>query len=533
MKTIENSESIYLDKLPADERTIAISSPMGSGKTTRIRELVNAHDGSILMISFRTIFAYFLTGQFPSLVNYLDIPKDELPKQDRIAIQIDSLWRLFDPDRMKPYKAFDLVVLDESESIFLHISSAICSHRSHSILRVLYAICKVAKRVVASDAFMTNRTLEFLRVCRGEDFLYIKHTRSPVKREFVEIESYAEAITRIKACLAKGERLFVCSNSKVKLTRLHDEIHESFKCLLITGESEKQVKAQSGLNCNDYWSNFQCVMASTACSAGLDYSNDSVPFHRVFALAFKLSSPMRLVVQLIGRVRRPVNNQIGVYFLDNTGPEEARREAEKRQHVIPYNECGSTSVDDEGCLSINPSPEDSLFWFILRANELENDVNETGGSIREQFRKLVCWRDGRLETHMQIEREREEKKRLRLKKQDAIKERREREKEAKEERRRMAERDELTETRLKSMKARKRLRGFTYSDYETVKNGRSDNKWKKEDITLLIESVKGSNKTNKSIYLENISYWESRGISLIAFQRKVNDVSLTASKIHV
>ena len=111
-----------------NERVILIQSKLGSGKTFQAKRLIPDYR-RCLWISSTVVLARETTNDEPLLKNYLDhkMGKD-LSKYDRIVTLIPSLYKFGYES-----KNYDLVIIDEIESVLEEIQSKICRDRSEDI----------------------------------------------------------------------------------------------------------------------------------------------------------------------------------------------------------------------------------------------------------------------------------------------------------------------------------------------------------------------------------------------------------------
>ena len=96
-------------------RTLFIKANMGVGKTKALKDHISANfiEQRIVFITFRQSFSKAISHMFPDFVLYNKIKGNICV--DKIIIQLESLHRLWIQEG--GYDKYDLVVLDESESI--------------------------------------------------------------------------------------------------------------------------------------------------------------------------------------------------------------------------------------------------------------------------------------------------------------------------------------------------------------------------------------------------------------------------------
>ena len=120
---------------------------------------------SILVRTPRSIFAQSIYGDLKTKANdkfvlYKDVDKDMRRKENFIVCQLESLASV--------RASFDLVVMDESESILAQFDSStikgfdVVAHRFHDIM-------KSCKYTVWADAFVLDRSLVMCNHFRGDE----------------------------------------------------------------------------------------------------------------------------------------------------------------------------------------------------------------------------------------------------------------------------------------------------------------------------------------------------------------------------
>ena len=147
---------------------IIIKGPMGNGKTYQMGESINEFMTSstpfkrILIISPRRTFSKEKVAEFRRICpDFIDYQSKEVQesldwnKFDKIAIQVESLHRL-------NASTYDLIICDEMESILSQFSST-----THNMLEKSFesfvSVFTQSTRVICADAFISNRTLEFVK----------------------------------------------------------------------------------------------------------------------------------------------------------------------------------------------------------------------------------------------------------------------------------------------------------------------------------------------------------------------------------
>jgi hypothetical protein len=175
-------------KLPTIDlcSSMIIKSPMSTGKTTAIRNLmVSQNFRRVLYISCRRTFTVATIQDFAKLgiefINYMN-SEAHLLDQDYLFVQMESLHR------MKPNQLYDLVVLDESETL-ASILSPIDTHGTHYLQNIstFKNLIQSASYVYAMDAFVGPRTLDLMEALRSGTIEYLENTFQPFDRKAFQL----------------------------------------------------------------------------------------------------------------------------------------------------------------------------------------------------------------------------------------------------------------------------------------------------------------------------------------------------------
>jgi thymidine kinase len=111
-----------------------IQSPMGSGKTTRLKDMMLDEQGQlrpVCIVGARVVYSTYMTKilkefNFHHYKNYTIIDTVMNP---RICIQVQSLLKMRDIISHKYCIAYDILVLDELSSIYHELVSELSTRR--------------------------------------------------------------------------------------------------------------------------------------------------------------------------------------------------------------------------------------------------------------------------------------------------------------------------------------------------------------------------------------------------------------------
>ena len=233
VKEMKDAPEAYPDFLSENLTTTLIRSPVASGKTKTLREILNslAKNGADLpcfnWVSYRKTLSNETKAKVEILQNsglrichYQENEGDlAIRDWDVIIVQVESIHRLNFYGR-RSY----VVILDENNAIMRQISSGVHARESENAMRDLL---KSAVHVISMDAFANESTLNFLRQYRGGDIRIFDNEYKPRKGETVKIlydpDKGSEAIRRGLKMLQEGKRVAFSMTSCKKARALANQ----------------------------------------------------------------------------------------------------------------------------------------------------------------------------------------------------------------------------------------------------------------------------------------------------------------------
>lgn len=313
----------YLGIIAFSQSTLIIKSHLGTGKTVSITNLIRASAYKrILIISPRKSYTYAQHGIFtadstlPPMKSYLDL-HGNISDEPFLIIQVESLHRL------QTVRAYDLVILDESESILNQMHS-VTTHAGNMIANheILGRVISDAHHVIFSDAFISDRTCNISALLRN-DVHYIENTYQPYKRDAImltpsckdkRVANIGGFVERIMTVLAANKRVVVIWTSKRRGEWFVKEYlaTSAYRWIFYNSDSTKEEHATLR-NVNVAWATMQCLMMTTSITVGISY--DNVPFDEAFLYGTSASAIPRDIAQALLRVRLLTANKL-TYVLD-------------------------------------------------------------------------------------------------------------------------------------------------------------------------------------------------------------------------
>lgn len=289
-----NTPSGYLKDLPYnDHNTLLVDSHLGTGKTTQLKKIVKENPNKrIILISARRTFTASMFADFGAnngFVNYRDV-KGSLAAYQRVFVQVESLWRLFvTEDSIQP---FDIVLMDEVESILAQCSPS-STHQGKYLdnMKALEQITEQSPQLIAMDAFITQRSVEFLETLRT-DIAIVHNPHQPYNRIAVKTPCnyvrrgtshfWKAAIDAIKA----GKRIVIpCGSQKQGLAFEKILIANKISYLFYHSNDDRTMRKKTLQDVNASWANVQVLMYTPSVTIGINYDSEPAQFDQMFMYA--------------------------------------------------------------------------------------------------------------------------------------------------------------------------------------------------------------------------------------------------------
>ena len=294
----------FLHSFIKNKGTTCIKSPMGTGKTQTLSALIRGFfkDKRIMYISYRQTLSLNIEGTFPEFYNYMNGTND-LHLKNKIIIQLDSLPKL---GSHSEFTLYDLIIMDEIESLLFHLSSKTMKDRMN-ICFLLEQFIKSAPWIIALDADFGQRAFDFLSGIKSTPTILINHFKPKYKRIFFFTSNYEKRLFQIIEDLKNNKNIIIVTLSLGIANEIYENI-KHFKVELYSSSSDDSLK-QKLLNVNHFWTQKQCIIYTPTIDAGVDFHVKGY-FHTMYCFICKKSSTPRGLLQATGRVRHLINNNI-------------------------------------------------------------------------------------------------------------------------------------------------------------------------------------------------------------------------------
>lgn len=324
------------------KRALCVKSRCGTGKTHSMYEYINKYlitnpQARILMISTRQSYARSMcnndknsTSSMKSLniVSYLEYkeneqPMNELYKLPKLCISLESLHYI-----TKKWIPYDIIILDESESICRQLFSTTVSIGAVGIYFHLQKLISMSKKVFCLDADLSTPTLTLINGISRDDTLMINNIYNNNKRNYFMTQNEDEWLNDIKSKIILQKKVYIVCLSEKKLLSIRDELEMLLKYTnIINGINENDnriltitggmgsIEKKAMCDVNKLWSNVGVLLTTSATGAGVDFSKVG-HFDYIYGNVYSGLSPPIEFLQIIHRVRYPTNNN--VYVLCNS-----------------------------------------------------------------------------------------------------------------------------------------------------------------------------------------------------------------------
>ena len=298
--TMDGKEGIIKDWLEEKEGLFSIKSPMGTGKSTVIKYIIEqSHelDMRVLIITNRRSVA----ADFAKKYNMKVYNKDMYNLGDSLIVQYDSLWKY-------NIKDFDIVIMDEFISLMTHSRNNL----GNSSLNIAKFFGAFNKKLVIADAFLTGYE-NFLLQNKKTNIVQLNNTW----RDKTVLYSYhcSNYFIDSLALHAQKHKITVSATSLNFLNSTRAMLEKrGLKVVLLTAETPDSTKELIyelfEKEEHDKWDVF---MYSPTLTVGVSNLNN-VPYH--FHYDSSMSTDVISSIQMIKRTRKA--KEIHMFIAERT-----------------------------------------------------------------------------------------------------------------------------------------------------------------------------------------------------------------------
>jgi len=337
-------ETTLLHRWLAHEGVTYIKSPKGTGKTALMAHIAmhyragTPHHANVLLIGHRRSLIN-ATADSLNLTSYLKFKSETKeatnPPCDHYAICLDSMGKLLVPARDK----YDVIIIDEAEQVFAHLLSDTMKDVRTQVLATLRHYIRHAKHIFLLDADLSNVSRSVLATLAKPEHkvpLAVINTFK-VKDRVVNLHESVKQnhiVGELVAALDRGERCFLCTNSKQLTEKIHAKVMRAFpglKSIVITSRNSNAASTQAFIkNIRADALNYDLIAVSPSMGTGIDmtFENDAEVF-TVFGIFNARVTTHFDIDQQVSRVRHPKRINVWVSadeFVSETNPDVIRHE---------------------------------------------------------------------------------------------------------------------------------------------------------------------------------------------------------------
>lgn len=274
-------------------KSIIIWSPYNTGKSFTLTKIFEEYDQfkKILFVSHRRSLSNQTHGIFKKygITSY----QNEFYCVDRITCQIESLHKL-KKGICKKFNKYDLLVLDEVESILHHFMSSTLTSKRDSY-DYLNTIITNAKKIICLDGDVTNRSFDFLN--HYGDCTVIKNTMKKDNKEFKFMENKLEFNDKIEEALENKKNIVIVSMSCEICMQYYEKYKNKYDVLVHTSKTNNNHLLS---DVHKHWKK-QILIYSPLITSGITF--DPQHYNNMFIILSSGSSHTRDLLQMCNRVR--------------------------------------------------------------------------------------------------------------------------------------------------------------------------------------------------------------------------------------
>ena len=255
---------------------IVIKSGMGTGKTHYVKELAkNNVFKSMIVISPRMSYSFNKTYDFQDVYDKFKDYTEIRGKMFNwlncryLAIQFESLKNI---SHITEDTAYDLVILDESESVLSQVSSTTNGESSYQNFNTLIDLFHYAKKFVIADAYLMQRSLSFAKdvsdICK--------------KKIIYNVNEYKE-IGRVAKVLGNAKTLYELPTLQSKfMNHMIKSLKEGKKIVAAVGSKTYMENLKAGI-LEAMGPDFDSKIRMYSSKSGDDIMNDLKDINKAWA----------------------------------------------------------------------------------------------------------------------------------------------------------------------------------------------------------------------------------------------------------
>lgn len=287
--TPEIQEHIH-DFIESDKGIFSIKSPMGTGKSTIIKDIIDtAQDYGLrcLIITNRISVAEDFKEKYDiKIYNNYD---NKYQKGDSLICQFDSLWKY-------DLKDFDLVIMDEFISLMMHSRSSL----KNSSLNIIKFFSAFDKKLVIADAFLTGYE-RFLLDKNVDNNSYLLDNEYRDSTVLYDYENKNQFVLKLLS-VAKEHKITVSATSLRFLEDVRSLLQDNgLRTVSLTAETPEHTKELIYETFKEDHDKYDVLLYSPTLTVGVSNLN-SINYH--FHFDSSISADVISSLQMIKRTRK-------------------------------------------------------------------------------------------------------------------------------------------------------------------------------------------------------------------------------------
>lgn len=326
-------------------KCIVSQAPMGSGKTHQIKECLKDHTKfkRVLVLSPRQTFSKEKYIEFKGICpDFMHYQNEEVKaifnwsSIDKLILQVESLIRFPDIESIGCNLEYDLVILDEIESILYQFSST-TNRNAIKAFETFVTILQESKHIIMADAFITKRTVSLCKHIKNikyntftKDELYFpikfdNNLHNPNKNKNAIIldvgnsprtvkkskDKFLEEIgkdlkMRKKICIVSSSKIFI--DEIMEMAKQHGINYDNVR--IYTSNTDDADIDALGNVIND-WSRdeIRMIIYTTKITVGINFDVKGI-FHKIYIYGSIMCPNIRDLMQAHFRVRHTIDNTV-------------------------------------------------------------------------------------------------------------------------------------------------------------------------------------------------------------------------------
>jgi len=300
-------------------------------------------------------------------------------------------------------KYFDTIVIDEIESILDQFTGKLLNERIQDkkiVLSRLIGLVRHARKVILLDAFVTDRTISFLKSIDSNmsiDYVYkdvvfentvlfktYKTSKDDPSCEGLldsEVKKYT-AVDEICDLLIAGKKSFVYYPIKKDMHEMAGAIIAKTGKRVIYYNADVDDEIKNGLNnVNEIWQNYDCVITNSVITCGVNY--DLLGFDNCWLFFNQYAKP-REMIQVSARIRHLESKTINAVYMGKMVNSQVYVDDRLQMQCPIYDGIYNLSINED------KSPKRKSFeYFCTKAGyKMLKTSAEINGEICQEVSKL-------------------------------------------------------------------------------------------------------------------------------------------------